>query len=98
MARQNAWITLWVLVTVVVSFWVGVLFASIFPRFDVEPIKLLIDTAVAIGTVGAVVVALRQGMKRVASLDRSLIEALPLSIWKLPSTTFCRLRWSKIVR
>jgi hypothetical protein len=51
----------WVLVTVVVSFWIGVLFANILPRLSIEPLKLLIDTLVAGGTIGAVIVALRQG-------------------------------------
>lgn len=50
----------WVLVTVVVSFWIGVLFANAFPRLSVEPLHLLIDTLVAAGTIGAVVVALWQ--------------------------------------
>jgi hypothetical protein len=50
----------WVLVTVVVSFWVGVLFAHIVPGLDEKPLKMLIDTAIAVGTIGAVVVALSQ--------------------------------------
>jgi hypothetical protein len=51
---------LWVLVVVVVSFWVGVIYANVFPGLNEKPLKMLIDTAVAIGTVGAVIVALRQ--------------------------------------
>lgn len=52
---------LWVLITVVVSFWVGALVANILPGMHIEYAKLLIDTAIAIGTIGAVIVALRQG-------------------------------------
>lgn len=52
---------LWVIVTVVVSFWVGVLFDKVFSEWgNLEYIKLLIDTAIAVGTVGAVIVALAQ--------------------------------------
>jgi hypothetical protein len=50
----------WVLLTIVVSFWVGALCANIFPGFDEKPLKLLVDTLVAIGTIGAVMVALWQ--------------------------------------
>jgi hypothetical protein len=51
---------LWVVLTITASFWVGVLFSRIFPGLDEKPLKSLIDTAIAIGTVGAVVVALWQ--------------------------------------
>jgi hypothetical protein len=51
---------LWVVVTVVVSFWVGVLFGNISPGFDEKPVKMLLDTAIGVGTLGAVFVALWQ--------------------------------------
>jgi hypothetical protein len=49
-----------VLLMGIVAFWVGVLVANIFPGLLMEPLELLIDTAAAIGTIGAVVVALWQ--------------------------------------
>lgn len=57
MKPTNAALALAVLVSVVVSFWVGVIFARIFPYGDA---RFLIDLAVAFGTVGAVIVALWQ--------------------------------------
>jgi hypothetical protein len=51
---------LWVIFTITVSFWIGVLWVNIFPGLHTEPLKMLIDTAVAVGTIGAVVVALWQ--------------------------------------
>jgi hypothetical protein len=56
----NAALTFAVLVSVAVSFWVGVLFANIFPGLNERPVKMFIDTAIAIGTIGAVIVALWQ--------------------------------------
>jgi hypothetical protein len=54
---------LWVLITVVVSFWVGALVAILLPATNIEYAKLLIESAIAIGTIGAVIVALRQGAR-----------------------------------
>jgi hypothetical protein len=64
------------LVVCVVSFWVGVLVAGIFPGWHLEPAKLIIDTAVAVGTVSAVIVALQQGSQaRVETRSRAFREA-----------------------
>ena len=51
---------LWVIFTVIASFWLGVIFANIFPGLDEKPIRIFTDTAIAIGTIGAVIVALWQ--------------------------------------
>jgi hypothetical protein len=65
----------WVLLTVVVSFWVGALFAAIFPGLNEKPLKLLIDTCVAVGTIGAVIVALQQmSMQREENQSRVCLE------------------------
>jgi hypothetical protein len=70
MVYQNA---LWVLVTIAVSFWVGVIVARILP--DGDP-KQLIDLAIAVGTIGAVVVALWQsGQGRRESRSRAYRDA-----------------------
>jgi hypothetical protein len=77
MIYRNA---LWVLVTVAVSFWVGVIFARIFPHWDTEFVKLLIDTATAVGTVGAVIVALFVGNQQAAAVLRSVQDAHLLEV------------------
>jgi hypothetical protein len=65
-----------VLISIFVSFWVGVLFANVFPGLNEKPIKLLLDTAVAVGTIGAVIVALWQsGQGRRDSSSRAYRDA-----------------------
>jgi hypothetical protein len=76
----NAAMTVAVLVTGSVAFWCGVLFANIFPGFKEEPAKLLIDTAVAVGTIGAVVVALTVGRQQVNAALRAVRDAHSLEV------------------
>jgi hypothetical protein len=76
MNSRTAGFILAVLISIVVSFWVGVLFANIFPGLNERPIKLLLDSAVAAGTIGAVMVALWQsGQGRRDSSSRAYRDA-----------------------
>jgi hypothetical protein len=43
-----------------VAFFVGLLVGNIFPGLSTEPLKLLVELGVAVGTIGAVIVALGQ--------------------------------------
>jgi hypothetical protein len=76
----NAAMTVVVLVTGSVAFWCGVLFANIFPGFNEKPATLLIDTAVAVGTIGAVVVALTVGRQQVNAALRAVRDAHSLEV------------------
>ena len=75
MKPQNAALMLTVLLCVPVSFWVGVLFANIFPGLNERAVHFLIDTAVAIGTIGAVVVALTVGKQQARAAMQAVREA-----------------------
>src|SRR5579859_5437776 len=60
MKSNTAAFVLAIVVASAVCFWGGVLIANIIPGLHPEPAKMVIDTAVAVGTIGAVIVALWQ--------------------------------------